>query len=49
MDEKEFLNVSSNDILVDEKINLSKNLSKIDKVINYNIKKMNNFIIKYIL
>ena len=41
MDEKEFLNVSSNDILVDEKINLSKNLSKIDKVINYNIKKMN--------
>ena len=41
MDEKEFLNVASSDILADEKINLSKNLSKINKVIDYNIKKIN--------
>lgn len=39
MDEKEFLNVASSDILADEKINLSKNLSKINKVIDYNKKK----------
>ena len=41
MDEKEFLNVASSDILVDEKINLSQNLSKIDEVIDNNIEKMN--------